>query len=138
MAQLNNALEDGNDNCMFVTLFLGVLDLNTLQLRFASAGHTPPSLLRDGSVQIVSQEDGPALGLASDQEFPINTLQLTARRPAGHLHRRYRRGVQRAGADVWHRTIQPVTGSRRSSPIDQAGRRCSRLSMNSPATPPVR
>jgi sigma-B regulation protein RsbU (phosphoserine phosphatase) len=61
---------------MFVTLFLGVLDLNTRQLQFASAGHTPPSLLRDASVQIVSQQDGPALGLASDQEFPLNTVEL--------------------------------------------------------------
>ena len=40
MALLNNALEHGNDNCMFVTLFFGVLDLSTLTLSFASAGHT--------------------------------------------------------------------------------------------------
>jgi len=82
MAKLNNVLETGNDNCMFVTLFLGVLDLNTLQLQFSSAGHPPPSLLRDASVQIVHQEDGPALGLASDQEFPLNSIEL---QPADRL-----------------------------------------------------
>ncbi len=76
MAQLNNALEAGNDNCMFVTLFLGVLDLDNLQLRFASAGHTPPSLLRDGRVEVLEQDDGPALGLATDQDYPGNTVQL--------------------------------------------------------------
>ena len=76
MAQLNNALEAGNDNCMFVTLFLGVLDLDNLQLRFASAGHTPPSLLRAGQVQVLQQDDGAALGLATDLDYPANTVQL--------------------------------------------------------------
>jgi len=76
MAQLNNALEAGNDNCMFVTLFLGVLDLDTLQLRFASAGHTPPSLLRDGSVEVLQQDDGAALGLAPDLDYPDNIVPL--------------------------------------------------------------
>jgi sigma-B regulation protein RsbU (phosphoserine phosphatase) len=76
MAQLNNALEAGNDNCMFVTLFLGVLDLDNLQLRFASAGHTPPSLLRAGTVMVLQQDDGPALGLAGDLDYPENTVRL--------------------------------------------------------------
>ncbi|MEH6586730.1 MAG: SpoIIE family protein phosphatase [Halioglobus sp.] len=76
MAELNNALERDNHSCMFVTLFLGVLDINSGQLSFASAGHTAPSLLRDGGVTTVSQETGPALGLAEDQSYPINSLQL--------------------------------------------------------------
>ena len=78
MALLNNALESGNSNCMFVTLFFGVLDLNSGLLRFASAGHTPPSLLRNGTSRPVSQESGPALGLAPDLEFPVNSLRLQA------------------------------------------------------------
>jgi sigma-B regulation protein RsbU (phosphoserine phosphatase) len=76
MGQLNNALEAGNDNCMFVTLFLAVLDLDTLQLRFASAGHPPPSLLRSARVTVLAQDDGAALGLAPDLNYPENTLQL--------------------------------------------------------------
>lgn len=76
MALLNNALESGNSNCMFVTLFFGVLDLKSGELRFASAGHTPPSLLRGGDSQPLAQESGPALGLAPDLEFPENRVQL--------------------------------------------------------------
>lgn len=76
MTRLNNALETGNDNCMFVTLFLGVLDLRSGHLEFASAGHTPPSLLRNGSVQVIAQDDGAALGLARDLHYPGNTAQL--------------------------------------------------------------
>lgn len=76
MAHLNNSLEEGNDNCMFVTLFLGALNLSTGELYYASGGHTPPALLRDNSVRPIDQVSGPALGLATGQEFPTNHLQL--------------------------------------------------------------
>ena len=78
MALLNNALESGNSNCMFVTLFFGVLDLPSGELRFSSAGHTPPSLVRDGASGPITQESGAALGLAADLEFPENRVQLRA------------------------------------------------------------
>jgi sigma-B regulation protein RsbU (phosphoserine phosphatase) len=77
MALLNNALEVGNDNCMFVTLFFGVLDLRNYSLRFASAGHTAPSLYRNGTVEIVLQNDGAALGLMADLVYEENVLQLS-------------------------------------------------------------
>jgi sigma-B regulation protein RsbU (phosphoserine phosphatase) len=76
MGILNSALERGNDNCMFVTLFLGVLDLHSRELRFASAGHTPPLLLRGGLATELSQQTGPALGLAEACDYPENTLAL--------------------------------------------------------------
>jgi sigma-B regulation protein RsbU (phosphoserine phosphatase) len=76
MALLNDALEYGNSNCMFVTLFFGVLDLASGELRFASAGHTAPSLLRAGRASPVTQKSGPALGLVAKLEFPENTIHL--------------------------------------------------------------
>ena len=76
MALLNDALEVGNSNCMFVTLFFGVVDFNTRVLHFASAGHTPPCVLRDGKAHSLAQQSGPALGLAPDQEYPLNVFQL--------------------------------------------------------------
>lgn len=76
MAEVNNALEQGNDNCMFLTLFLGVLDLDSGELLFGSGGHTPPSLVRDGQTSILAQDSGPALGLVAGLEFPLNTFQL--------------------------------------------------------------
>ncbi|MEP1471453.1 MAG: SpoIIE family protein phosphatase [Halieaceae bacterium] len=78
MSLLNDALEQDNENCMFVTLFLGVLDLQSYALTFASAGHTPPSLLRNGVANTIEQDAGPALALASGLQFSANTLQLQA------------------------------------------------------------
>ena len=76
MARLNNALEQGNDNCMFLTLFLGVLDLDSGELDFASAGHCAPSLAREGKAFALAQQQGPALGLVPDLAYPGNTVTL--------------------------------------------------------------
>ena len=42
---LNNALTEGNETNMFVTLFTGVLDLATGHLRYCNAGHNAPLLV---------------------------------------------------------------------------------------------
>ena len=76
LAQLNEELVENNENCMFVTLFVGWLDLDSFELAFASGGHTPPSLSRNGKVTTLEQDDGPALGLAEEQSFPLNRLSL--------------------------------------------------------------
>jgi sigma-B regulation protein RsbU (phosphoserine phosphatase) len=39
---MNENISEGNDNCMFVTLFVGVLDLATGRLRYCNAGHEFP------------------------------------------------------------------------------------------------
>ena len=39
---MNKNICEGNDNCMFVTLFVGVLDLLTGRLRYCNAGHESP------------------------------------------------------------------------------------------------
>ena len=39
---MNNAISDSNDSNMFVTLFVGVLDLQTGRLRYCNAGHNVP------------------------------------------------------------------------------------------------
>jgi sigma-B regulation protein RsbU (phosphoserine phosphatase) len=45
---LNNVLAEDNDANMFVTMFVGVLDLRTNELNFCNAGHNP-ALVADGS-----------------------------------------------------------------------------------------
>ena len=40
--RLNDELTEGNDNGMFVTMFIGLVDLTTGHLDFCNAGHNPP------------------------------------------------------------------------------------------------
>ena len=42
--RMNDELTDGNESAMFVTLFIGLLDLTTGHLDFCNAGHNPPVL----------------------------------------------------------------------------------------------
>jgi sigma-B regulation protein RsbU (phosphoserine phosphatase) len=52
MTFINEALCEGNDECMFVTMFLAVLDLSTGELVYSNAGHNPPNIRRSNSTVI--------------------------------------------------------------------------------------
>ena len=72
---LNQALAEGNENSMFVTAFIGVLDLATGLLRYCNAGHNPP-LLIGHEVSLVPCEPNVPLGLMPDLEFIPQELQF--------------------------------------------------------------
>ena len=61
---LNNAMAEGNDTNMFVTVFVGVLDLANGLLRYCNAGHEAPLL--------VGREVG---ALSCDPNLPIGVMQ---------------------------------------------------------------
>ena len=75
---LNQALCQENDACMFVTLGLGILDLQSGEVEYASGGHEPPILFTAGQpARALELESGPALGLF-EAEFPLHRLSLSA------------------------------------------------------------
>jgi len=48
VTELNDAMAEGNDSNMFVTLFVGALDMPTGRLRYCNAGHDSPILIGSG------------------------------------------------------------------------------------------
>ncbi|MBQ7479725.1 MAG: SpoIIE family protein phosphatase, partial [Selenomonadaceae bacterium] len=60
----NHQLCQNNESAMFVTVFLGVLDLRTGHFVYADAGHCPPLLGHGGSYGFLSMEKCCMLGLA--------------------------------------------------------------------------
>ncbi len=44
--QINNAMSETNEQNMFVTLFIGIMDLQTGQLSYCNAGHNAPVLIQ--------------------------------------------------------------------------------------------
>ncbi len=78
MAALNDALCDNNDAGMFVTLFLGVLDLSTGQVKYSNAGHNPPLLLTDDAVCVVSCDANVSAGVMTGWQFSMQHLCLKA------------------------------------------------------------
>ena len=72
---LNQALADGNENSMFVTAFIGVLELGTGLLRYCNAGHNPP-LLIGREVSLVPCQPNVPLGLMADLDFVPQEIQF--------------------------------------------------------------
>ena len=75
---LNQAQSDGNDTNMFVTLFVGVLDLKTGRLSYCNAGHDAPLLLGN-EVTILPCECNLPIGVIAD--FTFEQQEITLERP---------------------------------------------------------
>lgn len=79
MAQMNNSLiGEGNEQNMFVTLFLGVLDLRTGTLQYCNAGHNEPVRLREKNAKCASLSCMPnlPLGVLSGFEYKEQAVQM--------------------------------------------------------------
>jgi len=77
LRQVNLALSTGNENGMFVTLFIGILDLKTGELSFSNAGHNPPLILgANGNSRFVTLPDGLVLGVMPEAEYCDDTVCL--------------------------------------------------------------
>lgn len=77
LRRVNAELYPDNDECMFVTLFCGLIDPATGRITAASAGHEPPVLVAaDGTCRLHEIPSGPALGLEPDVTLPVTTYTL--------------------------------------------------------------
>ena len=63
LREVNAQLCENNKNNMFVTVWLGILELSTGKLVYADAGHERPFLYHAGSWQCLKKHDGVALAL---------------------------------------------------------------------------
>ncbi len=79
VTRINALLSRNNDALMFVTYFAAVLDLETGEMTYCNAGHNPPCIVRrDGTLEILTQRHGPALGVIGDQQYGQGALRLGA------------------------------------------------------------
>ena len=64
VSAVNEALATNNPSCMFVTLFLGVLEVETGELAYVRCGHVPPWIRRaDGRIERLEAAAGLPLGV---------------------------------------------------------------------------
>ncbi len=73
----NKQICQNNQENMFVTVWLGILDLRTGQLRAANAGHEYPALKKpDGSFELIKDKHGMAVGCLETAKYKEYELTL--------------------------------------------------------------
>jgi len=62
---------------MFVTFFVGVLNLKNGEVRFANAGHNPPVIIRSGGeVEMLELKKSIPIGLFDNMQFSESSVRL--------------------------------------------------------------
>lgn len=76
--KVNNQLCEGNEIGMFATAWLGILELSTGSLSYATAGHEYMTLKKpDGKFAIIKERNSPPLAVMENMHYKEYGLQLT-------------------------------------------------------------
>jgi phosphoserine phosphatase RsbU/P len=76
LEQLNAFLCEGNDTCLFVTLFCGYLEPTRGTLTYSNAGHLPPLLIQAGGCTELPLPRGLLAGISPQASYRSETVQL--------------------------------------------------------------
>lgn len=78
MKNINDCIVDGNDSGMFVTLFMGCLNLETGHLKYCNGGHNPLVVIpaNGGEPYFLQQKPNIAIGVFPDFVFQMQEMDL--------------------------------------------------------------
>jgi len=80
LTHVNNEISRSNDASMFVTIFLGILNLSSGELLYSNAGHNPPYIRRaHGELIRLDHRHGPVIGAVQDLVYGQDKATLTRR-----------------------------------------------------------
>ena len=74
MQSINESLCRGNESNMFVTFFIGVLDLPTGIMRYCNAGHNPPLIVKCDSIESLPAKANMPLGVIDDKDYLLQQI----------------------------------------------------------------
>ena len=72
MTKLNNAICEGNDNGLFVTMFAGAINMETGEFKYCNAGHNP--ILVNG--EFLKAKTNIAIGVFEDFNYEMESMTL--------------------------------------------------------------
>jgi sigma-B regulation protein RsbU (phosphoserine phosphatase) len=78
LSRLNKEICDGNESCMFVTIFCGILDIRTGQVEYSNGGHNLPYFLCPEGIKPLENTGGMALGLTENAVYRSERMVLRA------------------------------------------------------------
>ena len=75
--QTNNYIaKTHEDDSMFATLFLGILNPKTGLLKYINCGHEPPVIIGGGMIRSLLKPTGPAVGMMPDLDFRVGETTI--------------------------------------------------------------
>lgn len=74
--EINNNLSSNNDSCMFVTFWVGIIDLKNSKLRFINAGHESPIIKSKDEYKFLESDNDLVLGIMKDIDFHSHVIDL--------------------------------------------------------------
>ena len=73
----NKLLAAESVDCMFVTVFYGIMDITTGEISYCNAGHNPPYVIKsDGEVSMLPMSQDPMAGAIEGLDYHVASLQL--------------------------------------------------------------
>ena len=79
LSRVNRHLAHNNESYMFVTIFMGILNVKTGEFVYANGGHNSPLLWdREDAPSFLKRPGGPVVGIMDDAEFAVERLTFKA------------------------------------------------------------
>lgn len=76
ISAMNESMSARNDNLMFVTLFVGVLDLSSGAMHYSNAGHNAPYLIVDGHPRMMEADANVPVGIMPEWAFTVQETTM--------------------------------------------------------------
>ncbi len=131
LRRVNRALQPDMPPGMYITLFYGILNLDTLELRYCRAGHEAGLLLRaGGGAPVLLGEGGMALGMVPGELFDDTLEEGGVTLDPGDLLALYTDGINEAcnvsGEEFGRDRVVETLGRHQNEPLAEILRRFDR------------
>ncbi len=75
--RLNETMCEGNESNMFVTFFIGILDLPSGRLRYCNAGHDAPVIIGGGKYSMLPCDSNIPIGVMGDWKYTMQETTIS-------------------------------------------------------------
>ena len=76
VSDINASMSARNDNMMFVTLFVGAVDLSTGELEYSNAGHNAPVIISGGEPHLLEVDSNVPVGIIPEWKYSLQRTTL--------------------------------------------------------------
>lgn len=76
VTKINNVLVENNENSVFTTFLIGILNIENGELNFCNAGHNYPYLLKNNELFEIKATHGPAVGAIEEVSYKTGKMTI--------------------------------------------------------------